>query len=216
MLARDPEDRAGRRSPGAASDPESAPARSAATDPNAWAADLELVAAAAQREPEALERFIARMRCVPRFLGCLNRRASRPLPPETIEDLVQDVLAVVWRRLAEFRGDAALETWVFRICDFQLRNALRRAAPRQGPSLEDVAEPEVTTPESPFDHEQLHLALEALEEAESRVLRLKHYGGLTFDEIATQLGQSANTIKSRYYRGLESLRRWLKRAGGER
>lgn len=181
-----------------------------------WQRDLELARDALARDPAALERFIARMQCVPRFASLLNGRATAPLPREAVEDVVQDVLATVWRRLGDYRGDAGLETWVFRICDFQLRNAHRRAATRRAVSLDETSEPEAETMEPDHDREQLDRGIESLPAAEAEVLRLKHYEGLTFDQIAAQLRQSPNTVKTRYYRGLESLRRWLRKPGGER
>lgn len=188
----------------------------AAATRDSWREDLELVQAARTHERAALDRFIKRMCCVPRFVALLDGRSVQPLEREAREDLVQDVLAIVWRRLGDYRGEAALETWVFRICDFQLRNARRHAAPRRAVSLEDLGEPSSDRAEPDHDHELLGRGIDGLPAAEAEILRLKHYDGLTFDQIATQLRQSPNTVKTRYYRGLESLRRWLQMPEGGR
>ncbi|MCA8948589.1 MAG: RNA polymerase sigma factor [Planctomycetes bacterium] len=181
-----------------------------------WRADLALVRGVIGGEAAALESLVARLQCVPRFLAYLDGRAQQRLDEGLLEDVVQDVLATIWRRLDSFRGDAALETWVFRICEFQLRNAQRRATPRGIVSLEDTAEPAAPIAEPGADRELLALGIEALAADDAAVLRLKHYEGLTFAEIATKLRQSPNTVKTRYYRALESLRRWLRRPGEER
>ena len=54
-----------------------------------------------------------------------------------------------------------------------------------------------------------YMGLSMLSPGESEVIRLKHFAQMTFEEIAERLGISANTAKTRYYRGLERLRGWL-------
>jgi RNA polymerase sigma-70 factor (ECF subfamily) len=174
------------------------------------AADLELVRGVLRRDPAALAQFVARMQCVPRFVAFANARTGRKLSEEAVEDLVQDVIAAAWRRLADFRGDSRLETWVFRFCQFQLRNAVRRAAPRRAVSLSELGEIEGATAGSLDEHEEIGAALDRMPDDEARVLRLKHFDGLTFDEIAARLSASPNTIKTRYYRGLNNLRQHLR------
>ncbi len=182
------------------------------TPPKAGHADdRRLVEAALGGDAQGLDRLIQRLACVPRFLAALDRRTASPLGSQALSDVAQDVLAIVWRRLPDFRGDASLETWTFRVCDLELRNAQRRAR-RSTLSITEVAEPEAATIQGLFDAEQMVSGLATLAPEESAVIRLKHYEGLTFDEIARTLGLSPNTAKTRYYRGLEALRRWFRRA----
>jgi RNA polymerase sigma-70 factor (ECF subfamily) len=178
--------------------------------------DLDLASRVVRRDGSALEQFIGRMQCVPRFVASGNSRLGRMLGPEGLEDLVQDVLAVVWRKLPEYRGDAALETWVFQICEFELRNALRRHASRRAASLDEVGEANASPPRLVACAEAadtLQVAMQRLDTTESMILRLKHFEGLTFEEMAARLASSPNTIKTRYYRALEKLRQELRRRG---
>lgn len=164
-----------------------------------------------QRDLTALSRFVERMQCVPRFLAQRNRRAGAGLSPEALEDLAQDVLTAIWRRLPDYRGEASLETWAYRFCELQLRNAVRRAAPRRAISLADLDEAEgpgaVDDPVGQRLEVADALALLAAEDA--ALLRLKHFEGLTFEEIGQRLSVSPNTIKTRYYRSLQTLGRLL-------
>ncbi len=166
-----------------------------------------------QRQPPALERFVNRMQCVPRFVAARNAQMGRPLGNESIEDLVQDVLAVVWRKLPGFQGEAGLETWVYQFCEFELRNAIRRAVPRRVRSLEDMDEvgsQEPANSAASDDLESVYVAMQRLSAAEARIMRLKHFEALTFEAIALRLSMSQNTSKTRYYRALEKLRRHLR------
>lgn len=191
-----------------ASPPNPAPAPGGG-QPNAE--DRLLVQRVLSGDPAALGPFQARMVCVPRFVRLLNARAGSVLGSADLEDLIQDVLVTVWRRLDSYRGDAALETWVFRVCDLLQRNAARKAASRRMAPLEAAAAtPEPGDCDIKYDAEELYAGLEAIGPEAAEVLRLKHFGGLTFDEIGTSLGNSPNTIKTRYYRAMDSLRRWLR------
>ncbi len=178
--------------------------------------DLELVRLVMQRQPPALERFVNRMQCVPRFVAARNAQMGRPLGNESIEDLVQDVLAVVWRKLPAFQGEAGLETWVYQFCEFELRNAIRRAVPKRARSLEDLEDKDEVGSQEPAnsaagdDLESVYVAMQRLSAAEARIMRLKHFEALTFEAIALRLSMSQSTIKTRYYRALDKLRRHLR------
>jgi len=162
-----------------------------------------------------------RLRCVPRILRVANARAGGPLDAHEVEDLVQDTLAAVWRKLPTFSGDSSLETWVYGFCLHELMNAIRRhrtQTARTGHRL-DASTPEpFEAPRelaSSFERERLYAAVDRLEADEARVLRLKHFAEMTFAEIGERLGLSPNTIKTRYYRALERLRRILGAGGQE-
>lgn len=174
------------------------------------AADLRFVREVLDGDPAARGDFVTRMQCVPRFLHARNRRLGGVLGDEELADLTQDVLALVWRKLASFRGEAALETWVYRVSVFELMNRVRKRSARRAIG-QDEAELhlEGAATEAPAVHDDVHRGLERIGPPESDVLRLKHFEELTFREIGARLELSANTAKTIYYRGLERLRALL-------
>ena len=172
------------------------------------AADLELVRQVMRGEPAAVERFTARMQCVPRLLAWIDRKAAWPLPPEAFDDLVQDVLVAVWRRLPDYRGEARLEAWVHRFCFLQWRNARRRARRRE-PAAHQSAEPGVDPRSEITDRLDVAAAMAALAPDEALLLRQKHFDGLTFEAIGALTGISPNTLKTKYYRILQTMARLL-------
>src|SRR5688500_8604463 len=88
------------------------PVEAAAAPAPRVADDLELVRRVLLREGPALASFAARMQCVPRFLAARNAQLGSPLRTEEIEDVAQDTVISVWRKLPEYRAEAKLETWV--------------------------------------------------------------------------------------------------------
>ena len=131
------------------------------------------------------------------------------------EDVVQDTLVAVWRRLPglglrDRDAYAARSIWL---------NALKRAkrGKRHLPFPEGF-EPAAPEPleEEPDEWDPLALeeAVAQLPEPQKAVVRLKYYGGLTFREIGETLAISINTAGSRCRYALGALRDVLGRKGG--
>ncbi len=170
--------------------------------------DLELVRLVIQREPAALQEFLQRMHCVWRILAYKNKQYGHPLSEDEVEDVAQEALLAVWRNLESYEGRGALEAWVHRICFLELLVGLR--ARRRGPrSLDEGEEPGSAPTIDPLVAERIYLALDRLEPAAADVVRLKHFAGMTFEEIGERLRVSPNSAKTRYYRSLERLRESL-------
>lgn len=172
--------------------------------------DHELVQRALRRDETGLAEFIRRLECVPRIVAARNHRLGSPLAPSELGEVVQDVVVKVWENLPSFRGDASLETWVFRFCEFTLLNAVRRRrrAPVPTQDLEIATEVDSTRVER-SDLERVYVALDRLPAPEAEIVRLKHFEERTFESIAATRGEPLTTIKSRYYRALEKMRYWL-------
>ncbi len=154
------------------------------------------------------------MQCVPSILAAQNARLGAPLTSDDLADVVQDTLTSIWRKLGEFEGRAALETWVYRFCFLELMNSVRRRRRRPEPMHEEesVAERDDTGGASPAetaDRELIHRVLDRLGPPASDVIRMKHFEELTFDEIGAELDVSPNTAKTQYYRGMVRLREYL-------
>ena len=71
------------------------------------------------------------------------------------------------------------------------------------------AAPADAAPLPALERDLLLRALAQIDPAEARVIELKHLDGLTFTEIGVRLELSPNSAKTRYYRGLQAMRRFL-------
>ena len=125
-------------------------------------------------------------------------------------DLMQDIFVSVYRSLGNYRGEGSFKGWLFRVAHFRCIEFYRRKRPEQG--LDDTPEPECEQdcPETGYFRDQtsanLMQAMQRLPLAQKAVVELKFFGQFTFDEIAEQLGLSANTVKSRLYSALSKLK----------
>ncbi|MFI1093826.1 RNA polymerase sigma factor [Streptomyces sp. NPDC020917] len=165
-----------------------------------------LVVRAAEGDEEAFEVLIRR------HAAGLLRLAARLLgDPAEAEDAVQDAFLGAWRRLPEFRGEAAFGTWMHRIVTNRCLNILRARRP-----VADLSEvPEPAAPEhssSPVRAAESHAAARelaralALLSAEQRVCWiLRERDGLPYEEIAEMVGIAADAARARVFRARRCL-----------
>ena len=172
-------------------------------------ADVALVRAAAA-DAEARAKLLARLGCIERILAYRNVRLGNRLGADDLADAAQEVHAIVWARLQQYDGSAAIESWVYGICEFHLRNALRKRQ-RRGVAVSldgggiDVPDDDAGLPM--FD--DVYACLGRLAAPELAIVRSRHFDGLTFEESAARLATNVNTLKARYYRAIEQLKQCL-------
>lgn len=176
---------------------------------DAHRSDVELVRAALSGDREAAGRLAERMRYASRVLAAHNLRRGRPLDDEELADVAQEAIVALWSRLPAYRGEAALESWVYPFCLNAYVNAARKKQ-RRAPIValsRDGSLPEqfVETSLSAAELEPVHAALAKLGPPREDVIRMKHFDELTFDAIAARLAVPVETVKTWYYRGLRAL-----------
>ena len=151
---------------------------------------------------------------------------------EDAEEVAQDVLLKVYRKVGAFRGDAALSSWIYRITFNTAMSRLRtsrlaRAAEHEREralAAAAAAQPESRTPRQPADwsrmpdesllRQQLRdavtAAIEELPEIYREPVVLRDIQGLSTEEASSRLRVKDQTLKSRLHRGRLMLRERLR------
>ena len=131
------------------------------------------------------------------------------------EDLLQEIFLLVYRRLATFRGDAAVSTWIHRIavnrCVDYVRSRGAKFADASRP-LDDIRVPgrESHKPERRLvERLDLERAITMLPDGCRAAFVLHDVEGLQHSEIATVLGIAQGTSKSQVHRARLRLRNLL-------
>lgn len=145
---------------------------------------------------------------------------------EDAEEVTQDVLLKVYRKVGAFRGDAALSSWIYRItfntAMSRLRRTKRARTAEEDRAVESVGEHvEGSRPAAvPADwshmpdedllrgqvREAVAEALAALPEIYRVPVVLRDIEGLTTEEASHRLHVKDQTLKSRLHRGRLMLR----------
>ena len=137
--------------------------------------------------------------------------------PEATQDVVQDALLRAYRALPQFRGEAALGTWLYRIAftasmDHLRRQGRRRELARQDPWPADAALQHDDTERTGMQ-DVIDQGLSALPADQRLTLLLVDREDLTYREVATIMGVSPGTVCSRLQRAREKLRVALSEQG---
>jgi RNA polymerase sigma-70 factor (ECF subfamily) len=130
-------------------------------------------------------------------------------PGADVEDLVHDVFLVALRRKNEFRGDAKISTWLFRITELIVRK--RRFRRQLHGFLGHVFRDNATTltPSSPTPLEELerrqqcallYAALDRLPEKYRTPVIMFDIDGRSAQEVASLLGIKPNAVWVRVHR----------------
>ncbi len=120
------------------------------------------------------------------------------------DDLAQETFLEAWRGIANFRGDSAFATWLYRIAYSRFLMQARKRKPDdqlgewQGetPSGEGAAHARI----------DLERAMAKLSPPENAALTLCFALGLSNTEAADALGMPLGTLKSHVLRGREKLK----------
>ncbi|ROZ72486.1 RNA polymerase sigma factor [Ramlibacter sp. WS9] len=169
------------------------------------APDRAVFAAAQAGEPVALERLLRELQPdIRRYARHQCHRSS------AIEDVVQEALIVVYRRVGNVRDAAALAAWVFRVvarlCMLPALGVMRGTE-----ELTDRHEAEYFA-RRPQDELRIDLvrALESLPEIYREVILLRDMEQLTITEVATRLAVTREAVKSRLHRARALVREYLR------
>jgi RNA polymerase sigma-70 factor, ECF subfamily len=128
------------------------------------------------------------------------------------QDYTQETFIRAFDRLGEFRGEAALSTWLGSIAISVTLNGLRkvRRSRERETSLDDVVPiGRITREAEPDLKERLSRAIDGLPEGYRTVFVMHDVEGYTHEEIATTLGVHPGTSKAQLFRARARLREAL-------
>jgi RNA polymerase sigma-70 factor (ECF subfamily) len=182
--------------------------------------DQQLVERAQAGDKRAFELLVIKyQRKVERLLSRIIRDQSE------IEDVSQEAFIKAYRALANFRGDSAFYTWLYRIAVNTAKNYLISQGRRAPTSTEyDAEEAEVfeeatglrdiATPDAELMSKQIgeivNRTIDALPEELRTAITLREIDGLAYEEIAQIRDCPIGTVRSRIFRAREAVAEQLR------
>jgi RNA polymerase sigma factor (sigma-70 family) len=172
------------------------------------ALDHTVFAAAQAGDPLALERMLRELQPdIRRYARHQCHRSS------VIEDVVQEALLVIYRRVGSVRDARAMAAWVFRIvarlCMLPALMLMRGA--------EEITQQHEAEHFARMPQDELRIdlvrALESLPAIYRQVILLRDMEQLTIGEVALGLGITREAAKSRIHRARALVREYLQPGG---
>lgn len=120
------------------------------------------------------------------------------------EDVVQDTLIAIVRKIAWLSDASLFRPWSYRIASREAFRALRKRRRFVEP-LEEM--PFEETPSDPWQRERLLASLDKLSPASRAVITLHYLEEMPLSEVAAVLDLNPGTVKSRLAYGLAQLRK---------
>lgn len=160
--------------------------------------------------PEAFEALVRD------FGDRLHRFVRRLVGERGADDVTQEAFVRIFRNIDAYRPTGSFEAWMFtvtnRLCiDFLRRRGPERPLPAVDPESEDPSPLERL--EEDERRRALLAAVDRLPLDQKQVFLLREEGGLSFKEIAAQLGCPLNTALGRMHYAMEALRKAMKTHG---
>ncbi|HEY8997968.1 MAG TPA: sigma-70 family RNA polymerase sigma factor [Edaphobacter sp.] len=146
---------------------------------------------------------------------------------EHLEDLAQEVFLRLYKALPNFRGEALVSTYVYRIAVNVAQNEWKRRKRADRPLIsiseetsmwEDRLEHPERNAEQMLEESEFRLQVEEklqeLSAVERTVLVLYHQEERSYEQIAAALNMPLGTIRTHLHRGRKKLREMLQQAEG--
>ena len=196
-------------------------------------ADALLVDRARRGETAAFEMLVVKyQRRIERLISRMVR------DPDLVQDVAQETFIRAYRAIAQFRGDSAFYTWLYRIAINTAKKTLvelkrdplvSEASLARGDDGDETSrvENELSdgeTPEALMASKEIaaavNAAIEALSEDLRQAITLREIEGLSYEEISEAMNCPIGTVRSRIFRAREAiaarLRPLLDTKAGER
>ncbi len=151
-----------------------------------------------------------------RIIQLVNRYIK---DPSESQDVAQEAFIKAYRALADFRGEAAFFTWLYRIAINTAKNYLLSRSRRSANYQVDIQDAEalenapqlqgLETPERELLNQEIidaiKASIEELPEDMRTAIVLREFEGMSYEEIAEAMDCPVGTVRSRIFRAREAI-----------
>lgn len=131
---------------------------------------------------------------------------------EDADDILQNVFLKAWNNLQNFRGDAKLSTWLFKIAINESINFLNKERTRNNISVDSEDDSYLLNnleADEYFDGDELQAellkAVAKLPEKQRLVFNMRYFDEMKYEEISEILGTSVGALKASYHHAVKKI-----------
>lgn len=126
-------------------------------------------------------------------------------------DLLQNTFLKAWSNIENFRGDAKLSTWLYKIAINESITFINKEKQKQNISIDDDDSFLVNSLESDqwFDGDELKLLLQkaiaTLPEKQRMIFNMKYFDEMKYEDMSEILGTTMGALKASYHHAVKKI-----------
>ena len=134
---------------------------------------------------------------------------------EDADDVTQNIFIKIYQYLGDFRNEAKLSSWIFRIAYNESINFIHKRAKEIHQSVEDytLSVADHLLEDDYFDGDAaeiiLQKAIAKLPEKQRVIFMMKYYDELKYEEISTILDTSVGALKASYHHAVKKIEQFI-------
>lgn len=130
-------------------------------------------------------------------------------------DLLQNTFLKAWSNIENFRGEAKLSTWLYKIAVNESITFINKEKQRQNISLDDDDSFLVNSLESDewFDGDELKIelqkAINKLPEKQRMIFNMRYFDDMKYEDISEILGTSVGALKASFHHAVKKIEKYF-------
>ncbi len=176
-----------------------------------------------RENPELIERLRQPAQCRQAFTEVISQY-SEPLywqirrmvqNHDDANDLLQNTFMKAWQSLENFRGEAKLSTWLYKIAINEAISHLEKERKRLDLSIDDEAShlAQLIEADEHIDGDELakklRKAIATLPEKQRLVFNMKYFDGMKYEDMSQVLGTSVGALKASYHLAVKKIEQFF-------
>lgn len=137
---------------------------------------------------------------------------SMVLDHDDADDVLQDTFMKSWTALDQFKGEAKVSTWLYRIATNECLTFLARK--RSSVALDDTDVERTLQSDPYFDGDELQMqlqkAISMLPDKQRLVFNMKYYQQMKYEEMSEILDTSVGALKASYHIAVKKIENFFK------
>ncbi|MGJ0483552.1 MAG: RNA polymerase sigma factor [Methylomicrobium sp.] len=130
--------------------------------------------------------------------------------PDSVQELIQETLLVVWEKPDRFNHDCKISTWVFGIAYHKALKSISQSSRRRydvdvDDLVETIGDPTANQAKNHEHEDWLNCALAILSPDQRAVIELTFFHDLPYQDIARIVDCPENTVKTRMFHARKKL-----------
>ncbi len=134
---------------------------------------------------------------------------------EDADDVTQNIFIKIYQYLGDFRNEAKLSSWIYRIAYNESINFMQKRAKEIHQSVEDytLAITDHLQEDDYFDGDEAEIILQKaianLPEKQRIIFMMKYYDELKYEEISSILDTSVGALKASYHHAVKKIEQFI-------